>query len=236
VGRRCRYAWRAATARRHDRPDVVKIAFLANDESANGWYRAIYPMQALAARGHSVRLLASSRRMARVESVHGCDIVHIHRQHDAPAMAIMQYARRAGIPVIWDNDDDLDSYVAIRAGGIDGVRRDAAGRRTTPSRLLMRLSSHNWSAASQVFAKTTGAAAIFTHLTNCSACVCGRVAGLPRSTAAARPGRCAGPDCAEQRTPRHLRRLAPTSSRCAGCPACAPISVRVWTACGECGR
>ncbi|MDO8209891.1 hypothetical protein [Conexibacter sp. CPCC 206217] len=134
----------------------MNIAFLADDASANGWYRAIYPMQALAALGHNVRLVAAGDPASRVAAVHGCDIVHIHRQHDERARAIMQYARRTGMPVIWDNDDDLGSLPETNVGsrrfrGLTGRRVIAAQRKmaleadvvTTPSSRLADMFRHS---------------------------------------------------------------------------------------------
>jgi hypothetical protein len=65
----------------------MRIAYAARPSSANGYYRAIGPMTALAdVRGHRVRVLP-------VES-----------NHNQPAEVV-----ESGAAVVWDNDDDLGS-------------------------------------------------------------------------------------------------------------------------------
>ena len=127
----------------------MRIAFLANPESPNGWYRAIGPMVALGRRGHEIRQAELLREQLRPELIRGCDVVHIHRRHDEEVQKIVRYAKEAGIAVVWDNDDDETalprghpSYKEY--GGAAGERVKAAVRKivrqadlvTTPSARL----------------------------------------------------------------------------------------------------
>jgi glycosyltransferase involved in cell wall biosynthesis len=127
----------------------MRIAFLANPESPNGWYRGIGPMLALARRGHEIRQAELLREQLRPELIRGCDVVHIHRRHDEDVLKIARYAKEAGIAVVWDNDDDETAvpkgHPAYRDyGGAAGQRVKAAVRKlvqladlvTTPSPLL----------------------------------------------------------------------------------------------------
>ena len=112
----------------------MRIAFLCNPESPNGWYRAIGPMVALAQRGHEIRQVEGLRGVMRPELVRGCDVVHIHRRSDDEAQQIARYAKEAGIAVVWDNDDDETSvpkgHPAYREyGGVKGERVTVAVRR-----------------------------------------------------------------------------------------------------------
>jgi glycosyltransferase involved in cell wall biosynthesis len=127
----------------------MRIAFLCDPESPNGWYRAIGPMIALGRRGHQIRQAELMRGVVRPELVRGCDVVHIHRRHDEEVQKIIRYAKEAGIAVVWDNDDDETAvpkgHPSYRDyGGIAGERVKTAVRRmvqaadlvTTPSPVL----------------------------------------------------------------------------------------------------
>lgn len=127
----------------------MRLAFYSDPLSPNGWYRAMGPMRALAARGHEVRQVVSDEGTVRPHLVRGCDALLVHRQHAAQALATMRYAKEAGIALVWDNDDDMTavprSDPSFREfGGLRGERVRAAVRRivrmadlvTTPSPLL----------------------------------------------------------------------------------------------------
>lgn len=105
----------------------MRIAFLCNPESPGGWYRGIGPMVALARRGHEVRQVIGLGENFWAERVPGCDVLHLYREHDDRALALVKYAKEAGIAVVWDNDDNLASVpknnVAYREYG------GAAGRK-----------------------------------------------------------------------------------------------------------
>jgi len=127
----------------------VRIGFLCNPESPNGWYRGIAPMLALARRGHEIRQVELLGGELRSELVRGCDVVHVHRRHDEDVQRIVRYAKESGIAVVWDDDDDKTSvpkgHPAYRDyGGAKGERIlagvrwmvQAADLVTTPSERL----------------------------------------------------------------------------------------------------
>jgi glycosyltransferase involved in cell wall biosynthesis len=100
----------------------VRIAFIANPELPGGWYRGIGPMIALAARGHEIVQLWQPRKGILGELVAGCDLLHIHRAHEAEVLEIVRHAKRRGIAVVYDNDDDMR---AIPKG--DAAHKDYGG-------------------------------------------------------------------------------------------------------------
>jgi len=127
----------------------MRIAFVADTSTPNGWYRGIGPMQALIRRGHEVRQVMTVDGGFHADRVDGCELLHVHRMHDARTLALIDFAKRQRIPVVWDNDDDLASVPRNNAaykefGGLRGQRANAAIRRvvqladlvTTPSRRL----------------------------------------------------------------------------------------------------
>jgi glycosyltransferase involved in cell wall biosynthesis len=127
----------------------MRIAFLCNPESPNGWYRAIGPMLALARRGHEIRQAELLRGELRPERVRGCDVLLVHRRHDEEVLKLVRYAKEAGMAVVWDNDDDETALPKGHPmyrdyGGVAGERVRSAVRKvvqladvvTTPSPLL----------------------------------------------------------------------------------------------------
>lgn len=112
----------------------MRIAFLCSPLSPNGWYRGIGPMLALAGRGHTIRQLLRTDGVFRPELVDGCDVLHIHRDHDDETLQLVKRAKEEGIAVVWDNDDDLASVprnnVAARTyRGASGAKGFANARK-----------------------------------------------------------------------------------------------------------
>jgi hypothetical protein len=85
----------------------VRIAFIANPELPGGWYRGIGPMMALGERGHEIVQLWRPRQGIRGELATGCELLHIHRVHEADVLEIVRHAKRRGMAVVYDNDDDM---------------------------------------------------------------------------------------------------------------------------------
>lgn len=85
----------------------MRIAFIANPELPGGWYRGIGPLVALNRRGHEIVQLWRPRKGIRGELVAGCELLHIHRAHEAEVLEIVRHAKRRGIAVVYDNDDDM---------------------------------------------------------------------------------------------------------------------------------
>jgi glycosyltransferase involved in cell wall biosynthesis len=127
----------------------MRIAFLADPDSVNGWYRAYGPMSMLAARGHVVVPLSVDRKKPPVGAIRGVDVLHIHRYADERAERLVREARARGVAVVWDDDDNggalpKGSTAYRRYGGHGWERRLASMRRvfrsvdlvTTPSDVL----------------------------------------------------------------------------------------------------
>ncbi|HEX7289525.1 MAG TPA: glycosyltransferase [Conexibacter sp.] len=100
----------------------MRIAFIANPELPGGWYRGIGPMVALHQRGHDVVQVWRPRQGILGELVTDCDLLHIHRAHEPEVLEIARHAKRRGIAVVYDNDDDMR---AIPRG--DSAHRDYGG-------------------------------------------------------------------------------------------------------------
>jgi glycosyltransferase involved in cell wall biosynthesis len=128
----------------------MRIAYLAEHDSGNGFYRGIGPMTALKQlRGHQVRALSLDDARPPVADVRNVDVLFVHRFADERAQRLVREAKSGGAAIVWDNDDDIGSVpkgtVAYRTfGGIHWERRLAGMRKifraadlvTAPSRAL----------------------------------------------------------------------------------------------------
>lgn len=90
-------------------------------------YRAIYPFRALERKGHTViwPFDDGSQTFPRLDR---CDVVHVYRRHDDDTRAVLTKLSERGVPIVWDNDDDLSkvpagSPVHKVAGGIKAEKR-----------------------------------------------------------------------------------------------------------------
>jgi glycosyltransferase involved in cell wall biosynthesis len=128
----------------------MRIALLARPESSNGFYRGIGPMNALAARGHRVRVLPVLNDSPQpVGPLGDVQVLYVHRYCEDRAWRIAREAKAQGAAVVWDDDDNLALMprgVAHQRnwGGFAGERRRRDMRRmfkvadvvTTPSAAL----------------------------------------------------------------------------------------------------
>jgi hypothetical protein len=64
-------------------------------------------MLALNSRGHESVQLWRPKEGIRGELAVGCEALHIHRAHEAEVLEIVRHAKRRGMAVIYDNDDDM---------------------------------------------------------------------------------------------------------------------------------
>jgi hypothetical protein len=110
---------------------TLRIA-VAPQTTANGHYRAIWPLQELARRGHTVHWPgdASFQRL-HDGAAPPWDAFHVQQMHDDEALAVMRRARASGVAVVWDTDDDIGavtrgSQAWNLLGGRRGVRRHRA--------------------------------------------------------------------------------------------------------------
>jgi glycosyltransferase involved in cell wall biosynthesis len=80
-----------------------------DEESHAAYYRAIYPMQALEKRGHQIVWPPNERGDAALERLLRCDVVHVYRRSDEQTRSTLERLVRRGVPLIFDNDDDVSS-------------------------------------------------------------------------------------------------------------------------------
>jgi len=107
----------------------MRIA-VAAQQTANGHYRAIVPLQELARRGHRVHWPGdpSFHALRNGAAPPPWDALHVQQMHDEEALAIIERVRRAGIAVVWDTDDDISAVTRgseawHRLGGRRGIKR-----------------------------------------------------------------------------------------------------------------
>jgi len=87
----------------------MRIAYLADPTTGNGFYRGSGPMAALARRGHEVRKLPTDTKDPPVAMLRGADVLHIHRYMEEWTLRLVEVAKQRGAAVVWDNDDDMGS-------------------------------------------------------------------------------------------------------------------------------
>jgi glycosyltransferase involved in cell wall biosynthesis len=87
----------------------MRIAYLADPTTGNGFYRGTGPMRALAHRGHEVRKLPPDTKDPPVAMLRGADVLHIHRYMEEWTLRLVEVAKQLGAAVVWDNDDDMGS-------------------------------------------------------------------------------------------------------------------------------
>jgi glycosyltransferase involved in cell wall biosynthesis len=126
----------------------VRIALLSSPDLVNSNYRAYEPLSAVSRRGHEV--VANERDRPLPPSVLlGVDVVHVHRETSPHMLVVARELRRAGVGLVWDNDDDVTAVpktnpLYARHGGhhsrtkLAGVREIVrlADVVTTPSEVL----------------------------------------------------------------------------------------------------
>jgi glycosyltransferase involved in cell wall biosynthesis len=129
----------------------MRIAFVADPTTGNGFYRGTGPMTALQqCRGHQVTAVSINEGNPSLAAVRGIDVLHIHRYGEDGAVRLAREAKAHGAAVVWDNDDDLGSVPKgtpgyRRQGGMLWERRLAGMRKifgvadlvTAPSRGLV---------------------------------------------------------------------------------------------------
>ena len=128
----------------------MRVAYVADPRSGNGFYRGIGPMTALEQRGHAVRHVPINEGRPPLEAVRDVDVLLIHRYAEPGAVGLAREAKARGAAIAWDNDDDLGSVpkgtpAYRKQGGMMWERRLAGMRRifafadlvTAPSRGLV---------------------------------------------------------------------------------------------------
>jgi glycosyltransferase involved in cell wall biosynthesis len=107
----------------------MRIAFVADPRTGNGFYRGAGPMTALAqCRGHQVRFVSINEGDPSLAAVRDVDVLHIHRYAEPGAIGLAREAKAHGAAIAWDNDDDMGSVPKStpgyrRQGGMMWERR-----------------------------------------------------------------------------------------------------------------
>jgi hypothetical protein len=128
----------------------MRIAYVADPTTGNGFYRGIGPMTTLErCRGHQVRAVPINGGDPPLAAVHDVDVLHIHRYGEDGVVRLAREAKAHGAAVVWDNDDDMGSLPKNtpgyrKQGGMMWDRRLAGMRKifqvadlvTAPSRAL----------------------------------------------------------------------------------------------------
>lgn len=84
------------------------------EPTANGYYRAVFPMRALERRGHTVVWPRSETLDAPMRDLYACDLVHCYRRTDR--LADLRTLRERGVAISFDNDDDFAAAEASEEG------------------------------------------------------------------------------------------------------------------------
>jgi hypothetical protein len=74
-------------------------------DKPNAYYRAMFPMQCLAERGHTIVNSIDIEGDVPLGKLLGCDLVHCHRRHDR--LADLRKLSEHGVAVSFDNDVDF---------------------------------------------------------------------------------------------------------------------------------
>jgi glycosyltransferase involved in cell wall biosynthesis len=113
----------------------MRIAYVADPRTGNGFYRGIGPMTALRqCLGHDVREVPINAGDPPLAAVRDVDVLHVHRYAEAGVVGLARAAKAHGAAIAWDNDDDMGSVPKNtpgyrRQGGMMWERRLAGMRR-----------------------------------------------------------------------------------------------------------
>jgi len=99
---------------------------VAWEPNANAFYRAVYPLEAMARRGHDVVWPDDSGEVD-LDRLHGCDVVHVYRRGTDKTRRALRQLADAGTAVTYDNDDDFTALpkqapTYKQMGGLTGQR------------------------------------------------------------------------------------------------------------------
>jgi hypothetical protein len=93
--------------------------------TANAYYRAIFPLQALEERGHSVVWPKDVSRQVALRNLSSCDLVHCYRSWDR--LGNLEALAQRWVAISFDNDDDLGASDMV--GATSGLRGRRENRR-----------------------------------------------------------------------------------------------------------
>jgi hypothetical protein len=100
----------------------MRIAVIGMHTGANTHYRALNPARALSSRGHDVQYFGVEEPTMGLDALRGFDVALIYRHCTTVAQQLVAGLRKAGIAVVYDDDDMVGSVTADHPG-----RRDFGG-------------------------------------------------------------------------------------------------------------
>lgn len=114
----------------------MKLGFVLEPEINNSFYRVVFPMRALADRGHTVPWPDQMSQDIPMRELLSCDLVHCFRREDR--IADLETLAKRGVAISVDNDDDLGMTDMI--GGVASFQgrvfnNKRAARSATQARL-----------------------------------------------------------------------------------------------------
>jgi hypothetical protein len=100
----------------------MRLGVVYEPRSANAFYRAVFPLQALARRGHTVIWPTDVDELPMKDFL-GCDLVHFYRRTDR--LDDLRRLSERGVAIGFDNDDNYAAAETSDIGsGLDGLRRN----------------------------------------------------------------------------------------------------------------
>ncbi|MCW2986440.1 MAG: hypothetical protein JWR63_4010 [Conexibacter sp.] len=102
----------------------------AFEPNAAAFYRGVYPLDALARRGHDIVWPENDTGKPKLDQLNSCDAVYVYRGHHPSIQQLLERLSRRGVAIVWDNDDNLkdiprDSPTFREVGGLRGQKRFA---------------------------------------------------------------------------------------------------------------
>jgi hypothetical protein len=98
------------------------------ESSGAAWYRGVYPLEAMARRGHEIVWPEDNTGHPILPKLASCDVVLSYRRHEPELLRILKGHSTNGVGIVWDNDDNLmavprDSPTFKDVGGLRGQQR-----------------------------------------------------------------------------------------------------------------
>lgn len=94
----------------------MKIAAFTSERFGSSHYRVFDPLRELVRRGHEGLLTLESIELT--PAVASCDVAYLHRYQDAGTQRALRRLRAAGLPVVWDHDDNIAAAPERRRGAL----------------------------------------------------------------------------------------------------------------------
>lgn len=100
------------------------------EPTAAAYYRGVYPLEAMARRGHEILWPENDSGDPKLTELARCDVIHVFRRSEAALLRALQPLVARGIGLVWDADDDLSTVPKNSPnyrenGGLHGQRRFA---------------------------------------------------------------------------------------------------------------